>query len=38
MLLEYWQLAALVPAPSLLALWLGWREGKRFNTQARGDP
>ena len=33
---QHWQLAAVVPIPSLLALGAGWREGKRFNTKALG--
>ena len=35
MCVQHWQLAAVIPIPSLLALWFGWREGKRFNTKAR---
>lgn len=31
---EHWKLAAIIPIPSMLALWAGWREGKRFNTKA----
>eukprot|EP00435_Cladocopium_sp_Y103_P033539 s235_g8.t1 len=31
---QHWQLVAVIPIPSLLALWAGWREGKRFNTKA----
>lgn len=34
MCVQHWQLAAVIPIPSLLALWFGWREGKRFNTKA----
>lgn len=34
MLMQHWQLAAIIPIPTLLALWGGWREGKRFNTKA----
>lgn len=30
---EHWKLAAIIPIPSMLALWAGWREGKRFNTK-----
>lgn len=33
--MQHWQLAAIIPIPTLLALWGGWREGKRFNTKAR---
>ena len=32
---QHWQLAAVIPVPSLLALWAGWQAGKRFNTKAR---
>lgn len=31
---QHWQLAAVIPVPSLLALWAGWQAGKRFNTKA----